>query len=65
MSGIEDVWQLHRSRNERSENFGDERIANLDETTGHWLKLSANEDGSFSVTNERTGVSKSYPTPAK
>lgn len=60
-SGIEDVWQLHRSRNQGAENFGDDRIANLDETTGHWLKLSANDDGSFSVTNGRTGVSKSYP----
>ena len=59
--GVEDVWQLHRTRNAGAENFADERIANLDEQTAHWIKLSANDDGSFSVTNGRTGVAKTYP----
>ena len=59
-----DVWQLHRSTNEGAANFADERIANLDETTGHWIKVSANEDGSFRVTNGRTGTGKQYPAPA-
>ena len=27
----------------------------------HWIKLSANEDGSFKVSNGRTGESKRYP----
>jgi beta-lactamase superfamily II metal-dependent hydrolase len=58
--GIEDVWQLHRSENEGVRNFPDSRIANLDETTGHWLKLSASPNGSFSVTNTRTGERKAY-----
>jgi hypothetical protein len=58
--GIEDVWQLHRSENEGVRNFPDPRIANLDETTGHWLKLSASTNGSFSVTNGRTGERKAY-----
>ena len=40
--------------------FADERIANLDETTAHWLKLSAKQDGSFTVTNGRTGATMSY-----
>jgi hypothetical protein len=61
VSAIEDVWQLHRSRNQGAANFADERIANLDETTGHWLKLSATADGSFSVTNGRTGTTMAYP----
>jgi beta-lactamase superfamily II metal-dependent hydrolase len=60
-----DVWQLHRSRKDGSENFADARIANLDETTGHWIKLSASRDGSFSVTNQRTGGSQRYPRPAR
>ena len=60
-AGVEDVWQLHRSRNEGSQNYADERIANLDETTAHWIKVSAKKDGSFTVTNGRTGTSKSYP----
>ena len=55
-----DVWQLHRSQNAGAENFADERIANLDEATSHWIKLSANADGSFSVTNARTGMVQQY-----
>jgi competence protein ComEC len=61
VSGLEDVWQLHRSRNEGAQNYPDDRIANLDETTAHWIRLTANEDGSFRVSNGRTGSSKSYP----
>jgi hypothetical protein len=37
-----------------------ERIANLDEDMGHWLKASANADGSFTVINGRTGAGKTY-----
>jgi competence protein ComEC len=59
-SGV-DVWQLHRSQNAGVVNFTDDRIANLDETTGHWIKLSASADGSFRVTNQRTGIAKDYP----
>ena len=58
-----DVWQVDKSRTEGAQNFADERIANLDETSGHWLKVSANEDGSFRVTNGRTSASKAYPKP--
>jgi hypothetical protein len=56
-----DVWQLHRSELPGSQNVADDRIANLDETAAKWIKLSANEDGSFAVTNGRTGLTKSYP----
>ena len=63
--GLHDVWQLHRSENQGAENFADDRIANLDETTGHWIKASANRDGSFTVTNGRTGVTKSYTARAR
>jgi len=55
-----DVWQLHRSTRLGAENFADDRIANLDETTSHWIKVSASADGSFRVTNARTGGSLSY-----
>jgi len=64
VQGIEDVWQLHRSRNEGAQNFADDRIANLDETTSYWIKLSAKEDGSFVVTNARTGGSREYAASA-
>ncbi|MGE3512328.1 MAG: ComEC/Rec2 family competence protein [Vicinamibacterales bacterium] len=55
---------------EKSENGGPElntaeqMIANLDETAGHtpahFLKLSARDDGSFTITNPRTGFTKKY-----
>ena len=64
-SRLEDVWQLHRSRNPGVVNFADDRIANLDETTGHWLKLSASADGAFQLTNQRTGATKNYSKPAR
>jgi hypothetical protein len=63
-SGLEDVWQLHKSRNDGVKNFADATIANLDETTGHWLKLSAGVDGSFTITNGRTNVTKKYAKAA-
>jgi hypothetical protein len=58
-----DLWQLHASRRERVENAPDDFIANVDEdgTTGFWIRLTANEDGSFSVVNGRTGYTKVYP----
>ncbi len=52
-------WQLHRAA--AGENTDDSRIANLDEATSHWIKVSAREDGSFTVTNARTGESRAYP----
>jgi beta-lactamase superfamily II metal-dependent hydrolase len=56
-----DVYQLHRSQNAGVENFADERIANLDAATAHWIKVSASADGSFTVTNGRTGATRRYP----
>jgi beta-lactamase superfamily II metal-dependent hydrolase len=61
--GLEDVWQLHRTINDGAENFPDAFIANLlfNERDGAaWLKLSASDDGSFTVTNGRTGWTKNY-----
>jgi competence protein ComEC len=59
--GLEDVWQLHRSEAAGEKNFGADHIANLDESSAHWIKLSAADDGSFHVTNHRTGDYKIYP----
>jgi hypothetical protein len=53
-----DSWQLHRSA--AGENIADARIANLDEKTSYWIRISAREDGSFTVTNARTGETRSY-----
>src|SRR4051812_32669666 len=60
VSGLEDAWQLHRSLPPGPRYFTDDHIANLDESTAHWLKLSAKADGSFTITNGRTGAAKAY-----
>ena len=60
VSGLDDAWQLHRSLPPGPRYFTDDHIANLDESTAHWLKLSAKSDGSFTITNGRTGASKAY-----
>jgi competence protein ComEC len=60
-----DVWQLHRSVNRGVNNFAETQIANLDDSTSHWIKISASSDGSFRVTNGRTGFSKDYPRHSK
>jgi competence protein ComEC len=59
-NGLEDAWQLHRSLPPGPRFFTDDHVANLDESTAHWLKVSAKADGSFVVTNGRTGASKAY-----
>ena len=58
----EDVWQLHFSHNEGSRNFPADFIANVDDgtQTSFMLKLTAYEDGTFRLTNERNGFTKEY-----
>ena len=58
--GLRDVWQLHKSRADGARNYADANVANLDETTGHWIKVSAEESGAFSVTNGRTQETRKY-----
>jgi len=56
-----ETWQLHRSDVAADKNFADERVANLNEQAAHWLKLTAHQDGSFSVFNPRTQHRVDYP----
>ena len=58
-----DVWQLHRAIAPDVNNYPDARIANLDTSTAHWIKAVAARDGSFAITNGRTGETKTYPLP--
>jgi beta-lactamase superfamily II metal-dependent hydrolase len=59
---LESLWQLHASR--VAPNADDDFVANFDNTTdGNWIRLSAQDDGSFRVTNGRNGFSKSYARP--
>ncbi|MBZ5669427.1 MAG: MBL fold metallo-hydrolase [Acidobacteriia bacterium] len=61
--GIEDVWQLHYAQNAGKENNAPEPfIVNVDqESSVSWIKLEAQADGQFTVTNSRNGKTKVYP----
>lgn len=60
--GLQDIWQLHYAdANGAEHNAADSFIANVDEAdTGHYLKITAHEDGSFEVFNPRNKYSKEY-----
>ncbi|MDQ6676215.1 MAG: MBL fold metallo-hydrolase [Acidobacteriota bacterium] len=61
--GLADIWQLHFAvAGGDASNVPEQFIANPSETgdSGNYLKLSAHEDGTFTVTNSRNGFSKSY-----
>jgi beta-lactamase superfamily II metal-dependent hydrolase len=60
--GLEDIWQVHFSLAGGPErNPPEDYIANLDAACqGKWLRLSAQPDGTFTVTNSRNGFSKTY-----
>lgn len=62
-SGLEDLWQLHTAENsDAAHNSPAVLIANpKGGGDGHYLKVVAEADGSFSVTNARTGLTKEYP----
>jgi competence protein ComEC len=62
--GLEDIWQGHLALGTAKEiNTSESMIANFEPTEtcqGHWLKASVARDGSYTLTNGRTGFSKTY-----
>jgi beta-lactamase superfamily II metal-dependent hydrolase len=60
--GLIDLWQLHTAEDsDAAHNSPEWLIANpKGDGDGHALKVVALPDGSFSVTNTRTGVTKQY-----
>ncbi len=60
--GLEDLWQLHYAEeSDKQHNVPEERIANVKENCeGKFLKVVAESDGTFTVTNGRTGAQKTY-----
>ena len=60
--GMEDIWQVHYAMNGTAEtNPPADFIANPDAACeAKWIKLSAQPDGTFTVTNSRNGFSKTY-----
>lgn len=63
--GLEDLWQLHyAAESDKDHNVAEDRIANVKENCeGKYIKVTADADGAFTVTNARTGVSKTYSKP--
>ena len=61
--GLEDFWQLHYSIDAGPANMPQPMIANLDESAAHYIKLSAQRDGAFTVTNSRTKETRTYKAP--
>ncbi len=64
--GLVDVWQTHVSMQNAadSDNSAEQFIANVDGDpghVGHYIKISARADGSFTILNNRNGFSKAYP----
>ncbi len=60
--GLQGFWQLHFADAAGSEhNTQDPYIANTAEAdTGHYLKVSAKKDGSFTIFNPRNKLTKAY-----
>src|SRR5579864_75046 len=61
--GLEDLWQLHyAAESDRDHNMDPDHIANVKENCeGKYLKVTAESDGAFTLTNARTGNQKTYP----
>jgi beta-lactamase superfamily II metal-dependent hydrolase len=61
--GFEDYWQIHYYTTPGAEkvNSAPDFIANLaDSPDGKWIKVSAQTNGTFTVTNSRNNFSKTY-----
>jgi beta-lactamase superfamily II metal-dependent hydrolase len=61
--GLLDLWMLHTAEDsDAAHNSVEPLIANLKGgSDGAYFKVVAHQDGSFSVTNSRTGQTKTYP----
>jgi hypothetical protein len=61
--GVEGIWQGHKSLLDPDHNTAEEMIANLEDSAdcrGNWIKASVARDGTFTVTNGRNQVSRTY-----
>jgi competence protein ComEC len=60
--GLKDLWQLHyAAESDKGHNVSEDRIANVKEhCEGKYIKVSVEADGTFTVSNSRTGFSKTY-----
>jgi hypothetical protein len=62
--GLADLWSLHRAvGNDAAHNAQEALTANLGATDGckgAWIRARLNTDGSYTLTNGRTGYMKKY-----
>ncbi|HZL56967.1 MAG TPA: MBL fold metallo-hydrolase, partial [Bryobacteraceae bacterium] len=60
--GLDDIWQLHYSVNAKKDgNPPEDFIANPEGADGFkWIRISAEPEGQFTVTNSRNDFSKRY-----
>jgi beta-lactamase superfamily II metal-dependent hydrolase len=60
--GLEDYWQMHYlPAGAEQANVASDFIANVDGSPdGKWLKISAEQNGTFTVTNSRNAFTKTY-----
>ena len=60
--GIEDIWQLHYAIDaDKQHNSPDSFIANVDANCeGKWIKVIAEKNGTFTVSNSRNQFEKKY-----
>lgn len=59
--GLEEFWQSHTAEVPNAKNLDEAHIANLaGHDGGNAFEVTAQTDGSFTVTNTRNGLSKSY-----
>jgi competence protein ComEC len=62
--GLEQLWQLHYSNESKELNQPEKFLANPQgPDLGKGFEVVASKDGSFTVTNERTGATQNYPAP--
>ncbi|OFW13893.1 MAG: hypothetical protein A3F70_10575 [Acidobacteria bacterium RIFCSPLOWO2_12_FULL_67_14] len=59
--GLEDLWQLHWSENPGAQNSAENMVANFTkDDPGHFIRVTARNDGSMTVKNGRNGFTKEY-----
>ena len=63
--GLEDLWQLHVAQLSGPEYdiptmFVANTVEDPEHSPAHWIKVSAQPDGRFTVTNNRNGFAKTY-----
>ena len=60
--GLQDLWQLHYTASSGPDhNVEKDKIANLDnDSDGHYIKVTAQADGTFTVHNSRNKNERTY-----